>query len=369
MRSFVLSATLSLRPNRFAWQGVERMDWGGMSITLGISLALSYALTFLVRWGALKLGWTHRPDPRKWRRQTNPHTAPIAMGGGFAILGSVVLSAALLPSPPFLLLLFGAVAFSLGFYDDLRSPRPIYRLLLQFLLASFSVTFIGWVKGFPDGLAILLSVVGIAGMMNSVNMMDNMDGVASGLMTLAMLGFAVLGVVTNNPQVTVLGVLVAGAALGFWWHNRPPARIFMGDAGSLLLGYLLAVTAILASRGEFGHWLGRVGAPFLLLSVFLTDTAFVVLWRARHGLPVMQGDRNHTSHRLAVLAGSEWRANLVLYTMQLMMGVCALGVSLLPPLPSALLILFAIALLALFAHRLWQVDVEDGESDGSGDGA
>jgi UDP-N-acetylmuramyl pentapeptide phosphotransferase/UDP-N-acetylglucosamine-1-phosphate transferase len=102
----------------------------------------------------------------------------------------------------------------------------------------------------------------------------------------------------------------------------------MGDTGSLMLGYLLAVIGTISTWGEFPHWFGQLFAPLLLASVFITDTTFVVLWRWWHGLPVMQGDRNHTSHRLAVWLGhSEWRANFVLYAVQLFMNALAIVVA------------------------------------------
>ncbi|MCS7193253.1 MAG: undecaprenyl/decaprenyl-phosphate alpha-N-acetylglucosaminyl 1-phosphate transferase, partial [Armatimonadetes bacterium] len=216
-------------------------------------------------------------------------------------------------------------AAMLGFYDDIKSPHPIHRLTIQTLFGVATVAVVGWIHGLPVWLSIPITVFGIVGLMNSVNMMDNMDGVASGLITLSMLSYAVLGWLTKNELVVALGLTVAGAAFGFWIYNKPPAVIFMGDTGSLMLGYLLAVTGIVSSWGEYNNLLARLVAPLLLASVFITDTTFVVLWRKTHGLPVMQGDRNHISHRLAVLFGySEWHANFVLYSLQLVMNVLAL---------------------------------------------
>jgi UDP-GlcNAc:undecaprenyl-phosphate GlcNAc-1-phosphate transferase len=226
-------------------------------------------------------------------------------------------------------------------------------------LGILTLSLLGWVKGLPALLAIPITVFGVVGLMNSVNMMDNMDGIASGLMTLTMVGYALLGILTRNETVTSLSLMVAGATFGFWLYNRPPALIFMGDTGSLMLGYLLAVIGTISTWGEFHHWFGQLFAPLLLASVFITDTTFVVLWRWWHGLPVMQGDRNHTSHRLAVWLGhSEWRANFVLYAVQLFMNALAIVVAT-AEFPIALIAaLLGFGGLIALGWRLWHVQMD-----------
>ncbi len=315
--------------------------------------------TPVIRIVALKIGWEHRTDPRKWNRKMNPHAVRIAMGGGLAMLAGVSAATVLrFDHQLFALSLFSFCAAALGLYDDLKSPHPIHRLATQALIGVMTVAVIGWIHGLPIWLAVPISVVGIVGLMNSVNMMDNMDGVASGLMILSMLGYAVLGWLTKNELVTTLGLIVAGASLGFWVYNKPPATIFMGDTGSLMLGYLLAVTGIIASWGEYPNLFAQLASPLLLASIFVTDTTFVVLWRKTHGLPVMRGDRNHISHRLAILFGrSEWKANLMLYLTQMLMNISAFTVAL-SSIPVAVAVsLFAISLLLLLCWRLWQVQV------------
>jgi len=325
----------------------------------GIPLFLAAILTPVARFAALKIGWTYRPDPRKWKRKANPHPAPIAMGGGFAMLAGFAVPMVLKSNPQLsAIFLFALYAAVLGFYDDIKSPKPIYRLTIQTLLGLATVILIGWVQGLPVWLSIPITVFGIVGLMNSVNMMDNMDGVASGLMTLSMLGYAVLGWLTKNDLVTVLGLTIAGAALGFWLYNKPPALVFMGDTGSLMLGYLLAVVGTVATWGEYPNLFARLVAPFLLSIVFITDTTFVVLWRKTHGLPVTQGDRNHISHRLAVLFGhSEWKANLALYLVQLLANAAAILVAISPIHITVIATLSVFAFLSLLSWRLWQVEV------------
>lgn len=336
------------------------MGLWGIVQDFGVSLSVATLFTPFVRFIALRTGWMHRPDPKKWKRKVNPHVVPIAMGGGFAMFAGFAVATTLRFNPVlFAVSFFTLCAAMLGFYDDLKNPHPIYRLAIQTLFGIVTAAVIGWVHGLPVWLGIPIAVFGVVGLMNSVNMMDNMDGVASGLITLSMVGYAILGWLTKNELVLALGLTVAGAAFGFWLHNKPPATIFMGDTGSLMLGYLLAVTGIMASWGEYTNLFARLVAPFLLASVFITDTTFVVLWRKTHGLPVMQGDRNHISHRLAVLLGhSEWGANLALYLTQLLVTAAAIIATLSPITITVAVSFFAFCLLGLLFWRLWQVKVE-----------
>lgn len=337
----------------------------GLSLKLVIAFVVTGVLTPLFRLFALRIGWEHRPDPKKWKRHQDHNPTHIALGGGltiFAGIAAVFIVDAFVSSVPLrspFLPLFTAYALSLGLYDDLRSPRPAVRLVFQTLLGIFTVAAIGWVHGLPVFLAIPVTVLGVVGLMNSVNMMDNMDGVAGGLMVLAMLGYAGIGFLSGNEFVTSLSLAVMGAVLGFWLYNKPPALIFMGDTGSLMLGYLLAVIGTMSTWGEFPHWFGQLFAPFLLASVFITDTTFVVLWRKKHGLPVMQGDRNHTSHRLAVWLGrSEWRANFVLYAVQSAINVIAIIVATSPFPIAVVAALFAFGGLITMSWRLWHVQMD-----------
>jgi UDP-GlcNAc:undecaprenyl-phosphate GlcNAc-1-phosphate transferase len=344
------------------------MTVGGLILTVTAAFAITAVLTPLFRLAALCIGWEHHPDLRKWKRNDNPHSVRIALGGGLTMFAGIIVSALICSAvslsstqfqPLFISLLFATCAMLLGLYDDWRSPRPVVRLAFQTILGVLTIALLGWVQGLPILLAIPITVFGVVGLMNSVNMMDNMDGVASGLMTLTMIGYALLGILTKNEMVTSLSLMVAGANLGFWLYNRPPALIFMGDTGSLMLGYLLAVIGTISTWGEFPHWFGQIFAPLLLASVFITDTTFVVLWRWRHSLPVMQGDRNHTSHRLAVWLGySEWRANIVLYAVQLLMNALAIIVAT-AELPIALIAaLLGFGGLVALGWRLWHVQMD-----------
>lgn len=330
-------------------------DYGLIAFTAFFTTVL---LTPLVRWGAIRVGWLHRQHPSKWLVSTNPHPRLISMGGGVAMFAALLLVMPLLARvvQPLPLFVFTVVALLLGIWDDVKGCPPWMKLCIQTFLGIATVLVIGWIQGLPVWLAIPVTIVAFVGLMNSVNMMDNMDGTASGLIALAMLGFGALGLLTHNVIVVGLSLAVAGVCSGFWVYNKPPARVFMGDAGSMFLGYCLALVGTLASHGEFPNGIARLLAPLILVGLFITDTTFVVLWRRRHGKPVSQGDRNHLSHRLVTVFGrSEWRANIVLYALQILNGVFALGVVILPLPLSIISVLLAFILMITLAGRAWKV--------------
>ncbi|MBI4530581.1 MAG: undecaprenyl/decaprenyl-phosphate alpha-N-acetylglucosaminyl 1-phosphate transferase, partial [Candidatus Latescibacteria bacterium] len=255
-----------------------------------------------------------------------------------------------------LAMFLASVAFVLGLADDLKRCRPVTKLIVQVLLGIATIACVGIVYGLPLVLTVPATIFGVVGLMNAVNIMDNMDGTASGLLVLAMIGYALLGVLTNNLTVVLLSVTVAGASFGFLLHNKPPARIFMGDAGSLMLGYFLAVTGILVTHGVYQYKAVRLVVPLLIVGLFLTDTAFVVVWRKFHSQPIARGDKNHLSHRLAKwFRGSEWKANGVLYGFQVFLIVLAFGSTVTALWVSFLLFLIGLGSLLGLSWRLWRV--------------
>jgi UDP-GlcNAc:undecaprenyl-phosphate GlcNAc-1-phosphate transferase len=183
-----------------------------------------------------------------------------------------------------------------------------------------------WVTG-------ALSVIWIVGLTNTFNMLDNMDGLSAGVAAIAaaILSSVLLLVpqpVTHQPQLFVGGFLlvVVGALLGFLWHNRPPARLFMGDAGSYLLGYLLAIATLTATFAGENVPPHAILAPLCVLAVPLYDTITVITIRLREGRSPFVGDKSHFSHRLVELGMTKGQAVLTIY---LATATCGLGAFLL----------------------------------------
>ena len=191
---------------------------------------------------------------------------------------------------------------------------------------------LGWranlLAGVP-GAAEVISVLWIVGLVNSFNMLDNMDGLSAGVAAIAA---AVLAVVmflsprpdNHQPQLFVSGLLlvILGSLLGFLWHNRPPARLFMGDAGSYLVGYLLAMVTLTATFAGGGAPRHATLVPLCVLAVPIYDTLSVVLIRLRQGRSPFVGDTSHFSHRLTALGMTKTQAVLTIY---LAAATCGLG--------------------------------------------
>ena len=229
----------------------------------------------------------------------------------------------------------GTVLTLLGLVDDRRGLNWKIRLGVQTLVAVVLVRF-GWrlqVSGNLHLITDTLSVLWIVGLVNSFNMLDNMDGLSAGVAAiaagmLAAVMFLAPDPVTAQPQLFVGGFLlvVAGALVGFLWHNRPPARLFMGDAGSYLIGYLLAMATLTTTFAGENVPRHAILAPLCVLAVPLYDTITVVFIRLRSGRSPFVGDKSHFSHRLVELGMTKSQAVATIY---LTTATCGLGALLL----------------------------------------
>jgi UDP-GlcNAc:undecaprenyl-phosphate/decaprenyl-phosphate GlcNAc-1-phosphate transferase len=234
-----------------------------------------------------------------------------------------------------LILCGGGALMLLGLADDRRGLDWRFRLAAQTAVAATMVT-CGWSVRLPWGppaLAFALSVVWIVGLVNSFNMLDNMDGLSAGVAAIAATMLAAAALLAprpdnHQPQLFVAGFLlvIAGALLGFLGHNRPPARLFMGDAGSYLIGYLLAMVTLTESFAGGGLPQHGALAPLCVMAVPIYDTASVVFIRLRQGRSPFVGDRSHFSHRLVNLGMTKPQAVLTIY---LAAATCGLGALLL----------------------------------------
>ncbi len=267
----------------------------------GVAGLVSLVLTPLAIRTALRLGVLDHPGDRKSHRTPTPYL------GGVAIVLAVTLSIALaavvrgetLVTLTQLLGILGiAVALALtGLLDDLRGLPVTVRFGVQ-LLAALGL----WQFGVQVGLTgetiidLPLTILWTVGITNALNLLDNMDGLSASTATIASLWFGAIAMVNGQFLVAALAFAVGGGAAGFLRDNRPPARIYMGDAGSLFLGVMLASLGMLLDL-ERGM-LVTAAVPVLILTVPVLDTALVTVARIRHGISPFQGGRDHTSHRL-----------------------------------------------------------------------
>lgn len=285
-----------------------------------LSLALSLICTPLVRRLALKYKFVSFPKQDRWRSRV------VATLGGIAIFVSTVIACAIFARRDlrFAGYLFGALGiFWLGLVDDIVTIKPDTKLIGQIIVACIVIMFGIRFNVTANALInIPLTVFWIVGIINAFNLLDNMDGLCAGIASISAMMLAVHSAINDNGQVIVLSLALIGSTLGFLRYNFNPAKIFMGDCGSMFLGYTLAVSALMGSPKEKSSLFMTILLPAMVLIVPIFDTTFVALNRMFHSKPVSQGGRDHTSHRLVSLGLSERNAVLFLY---LVSFACGLG--------------------------------------------
>ena len=297
------------------------MDIAGtaFAVSLGVALVATLACERI----AHRVGLVVAPRADRWHRR------PVALLGGVAIMLGVLPALAWtgglrgrLAELTLLALAMGAV----GLLDDIRPLRPQVKLVAQIVLAGLLVErdFVLRLTGVPV-LDVVLTLVWVVGVTNAFNLLDNMDGLAAGMAVIAGgFRFALFRLDGDVGAATMTAGFV-GAVLGFLVRNAPPARIFMGDAGSLFLGFFLSGLCLVVDAAYYSRGITAVLAiPVLLVLIPIFDTTFVTVTRLLRGQPITQGGRDHTSHRLVTLGGSEWRALAVLFGLSILGGGVAL---------------------------------------------
>jgi UDP-GlcNAc:undecaprenyl-phosphate/decaprenyl-phosphate GlcNAc-1-phosphate transferase len=322
------------------------MGWLESALLPGlVALLVAAVLTPVVRAGARRWGAVARPRSDRW------HNKPTALMGGIAIFSGFAAAYAFLwPSPlpqlP-LLGLCGLGMFILGLVDDLVSLRPAAKLAGQIVVASvFAMAGVRLVYSFVPVIDFGITVLWLVGITNAINLLDNLDGQAAGVTVIAAGFLTYFFWAAGQPVEAGLAAALAGAALGFLLYNWSPASIFMGDSGSLFLGFTLAGVTLLNQTHRTRNLLATLAVPLLLLMVPILDTALVTLARKAHGRAVSQGGTDHISHRLVALGLSERSTVLVVYAVALASGLMAIFVR---NLPAAV----AIVLVPVFLGVLW----------------
>lgn len=321
-----------------------------------VAFVLSASLTLLCMPLARRVGAVARPREDRWARTEIPLLGGIAIALGTVLpLAAATFGAGTDPQRVAALLLGGLLIAVVGLVDDLRTMRPQTKLLGQLLAATLAIG-LGLrlpLTGAPE-LDMLLTLFWFVAFTNAFNLLDNMDGLAAGIAAIAAGFRLVFFQLDGNAEGAVSAAILLGATLGFLVHNRHPARIFMGDAGSMFLGFFVAGLSLV---GGYPYSRGTVSIlllPVLVLLVPIFDTGFVSVTRILAGRPISVGGRDHTSHRLVALGLSERAAVHLLYGVAIASGAIAYltyryGLS-----RSAVLILFlllSVAMLALYLSR------------------
>ena len=292
-------------------------------LAVAASFCLALVLTPLVRACARRFGFVAVPKTDRW------HKNPTSMLGGTAIWLSVVITIlAFELRTPYSkhILLASSFLFLVGLVDDLLHIKPYQKLIGQILGSAFVVYYglsLPWTGSVVLNMA--LAIFWLIGITNAINLLDNMDGLASGIAIIAA-GFLALSFISTGQYNEALTLLIfAAALLGFLIYNSNPASIFMGDCGSMFVGFFLASSALMnVSGGRSRSFLPVLAVPILVLFIPIFDTTFVTVLRKLSGRAASQGGRDHTSHRLVALGMSERNAVLMLFGFAALAGLLAI---------------------------------------------
>jgi UDP-GlcNAc:undecaprenyl-phosphate GlcNAc-1-phosphate transferase len=314
-------------------------------VIVGLTAAVvTWLCTFAVRRLAVRFSIIVVPDDRRVHEQPTPTLGGTAMYVG--LLVSIVVASQLHglkelflgDSDPIGLVLAASVIFVVGMVDDLREMSPPAKMSGQILAGTilylfgvsmlfFRAPFVGTTVVLSADLVPVMTVLWVVGMANAVNLVDGLDGLAAGIVGIASLAFFVYSHTLINDGTIPPGsgplfaVIVIGLCVGFLPHNFHPAKIFMGDAGALLLGLLMAASTMSVVGQTDSEFSGRtyfffapVVIPLIILGIPVLDTAFAIIRRAGRRANLAEADKNHLHHRLMRLGHGQTRSVLILWS-------------------------------------------------------
>ena len=326
------------------------------------AMVFAVGSTLGVRLFAHKFGYVAKPKTDRW------HKRPTAMLGGVGIfIATAVAYFAFVPPTRESLIVFGASSFLflVGLVDDLLNIRPYQKLIGQLIGAGILI--ISGLKLPLTGFEIVdiwTTVFWVIGITNAINLLDNMDGLAAGISAIAGLSLALNFASNGLTNELLLTSALIGALIGFLVFNFNPASIFMGDCGSMFIGFLLSGSVLLNQVGGRSRGVVAILAvPVLILFVPIFDTTFVTVLRKMWGRKASQGGRDHTSHRLVALGLSERTAVLMLYLFAITAGALALFVGRIESAKSFALIGGFTVVLVIVGVYLSKVKVYEGEEE------
>ncbi len=297
-------------------------------VAFTVALVVAYFITPRVKELAIKAGALDAPDARK------VHTRPIPRMGGLAIYAGFVLAvlASLHISREIMgLLMGGTVILIVGIIDDLKQLPAKAKLLGQILAAMVLILFgvrIEWLTNpfgdmlYIDYFSVPVTIMWVVSLTNTVNLIDGLDGLAAGVSTIASVTILMVALQQNFWTVAILTAALAGSAMGFLQHNFNPAKIFMGDTGSMFLGYMLAGVSILGAVKSAATI--ALIVPIVALGLPIMDTAFAIIRRYMSGRPIFKPDKGHLHHRLLEMGFSQKQAVLLMYVISGCLGLSAI---------------------------------------------
>lgn len=330
------------------------LNYVDLMIASFIALISTFILTFGVRKFAFRFNFVDFPNQRKIHKHVTPR-----IGGLGIFLGAALGLLYLQPEHIHLTgISLGALVIVItGLLDDRLDIRPIIKLTGQLVAASFLISsgliiekvtlpFFGMIE--LGAFSVLITFLWVVGITNAINLIDGLDGLASGVSTIALSSMFVMALIDLQIFAAFLCVVLIGANLGFLYHNFYPAKIYMGDTGSNFLGYMIAVISMLGLFKNIA--LFSFVIPVIVLAIPIFDTLFAILRRASNKQGIMMADNKHIHYQLLDAGFSHRQTVLIIYGFSFIFGVLAIVFTEASFLVSALVTLFALFLIHILAE-------------------
>ncbi|MFC1624599.1 MraY family glycosyltransferase, partial [Candidatus Omnitrophota bacterium] len=304
-----------------------------------ISFSLSLLLTPLVKKIAISKGYVAQPKADRW------HKRETALFGGIAIFIAFMVPYAIfaqLNREAISIIICGSIIFGLGLFDDIKRIRPYTKVIGQIIIASLLVSLGVSIKVIPyQIISIPLTVLWMVAIVNAFNLLDNMDGLSAGIGAIVSGIIFLFSFLTGNFLLALPALILAGSLLGFLRYNFSPAKIFMGDCGSMFIGFMLATITLQGSWKGSTHLIMMLAIPVLVLAVPILDTVFVTIARALSSHKIFQGGKDHISHRMVVLGLSDKKTVIALYFISMFFGGISVLSMFVSPIVTLMLVLVA----------------------------
>ena len=331
-------------------------------VTFLLAIAATVALTPVVIYIAGKTGALDAPDARKVHNKPIPRIGGLAIYAGFLLAMIYYMGAGNVAAESAHelvgLLLGGSFIVLLGLVDDYKNLPAKVKLLGQIICAcilvlGFDVRIDFITDPFGDYFyleyfAIPATIIWIVGLTNTVNLIDGLDGLAAGVSMIAALTICLVALEQNAIFIAVLTAALAGSAMGFLFYNFNPARIFMGDTGSMFLGYILAGISVIGAVKSAATI--ALIVPILALGLPILDTTFAIVRRYRGGVPIFKPDKGHLHHRLLNLGFTQRQAVLLMYVISAVLGLSAVALTEVSG-GLSILIIFAVVFAVVYGAR------------------
>ena len=322
-----------------------------------VSFLIAYASTPVAKKLSIRLGAIDMPGERR-----RVHSNPTPRMGGLAIYFAFIVSVLVfvpLDKKIIGLILGSSIIVALGIVDDIKQLSAKTKMAGQIVAAIVLVLFgfrIEWLTTPTGGMMYLswfsipATIFWIVGITNTFNLIDGLDGLAAGVAAISSITMSIVAVLNGKNLVATILLLVVGSALGFLPYNFHPAKIFMGDTGSLFLGFVLSAISI---HGTIkGATAIAIVIPVLAMGLPIFDTAVAIVRRAKNGAPIMQPDRGHLHRRLLDMGFSQRQVVVILYIISGLLGGVAIAVTEATPLWSFILVLLVLFVAAIGTKRM-----------------